>query len=215
MKQQNVSHIGTVKKVVERAINDLVNVFQHPDWRNRSWYENDLTCLLFYYLRLRWAKLLSGHDPMYLVRAEFPTRNKYHRRRGRYDLVVLDPYAWPSGGARVPFNTSDDKWLENVKVFAAIEVKLWYNQRYPPNGVTSWSKKDLQKLMDVKNRLDQAYYLNFAQYGVPRSDSKAQQNYQSLRKELTGLCKPPLNALCVPSDNKMQPEGNWISRSDQ
>lgn len=117
MKQQNVSHLGTVKKVVERAINDLVDVFQDPRWRNRSWYETDLTCLLFYYLRRRWAKPLSGHDPMLLIRAEFLTLNRYPVHRGHYDLVVLDPDAWPTGGALVAWNASDDEWVEKDKVF--------------------------------------------------------------------------------------------------
>lgn len=195
-------------EAVEKAIDQLVADFQrNPD---RSWNERDMHWSLFYYLKHE--EVIEEAYVTQLIRAEFPTLNKFDGARGHYDLVVLDYESYNSPDVQaMKAETSWDEFLPKIKITIAIEVKLWQVrfQHERADKIINW---DIRKLTENPNVLN-AYFLNFVQLGFTKQEMKSW--YSMLRGSLMTQKRSwlDLKILCVPSDKTIQPDPsqNWLS----
>jgi hypothetical protein len=168
--------------------------------------------MLFYYLRHRCVS--EEAYPTELIRAEFPTRKVFPGKkpaRGHYDLVILDAESYYKPEVQkqnMKAQTSWTEFLEVVKIAVAIEVKLWLN-RLRPENMAERVDRDIRKLTDKPNNVQNAYFLNFVQLNF-KSDYMTQY-YRELRDYLMAKKQLGLSIWCIPSDPKIQPvSANWL-----
>jgi hypothetical protein len=204
---------GVVIKLIEafeKAIGQVVTDFQ--SWPDRYWTERDIHWNLLF--NLRNDDILEKAQAIELIRAEFPTINKYGKRRarGHYDLVILEPISFrdPNVLAFKPWAPWDD-FLSRVKLLIAVEVKIWVD-RLNTKEVLDIVKWDIEKLTDQDNRVQNPYFLNFVQLDFDREIMK--EYYYKLREQLADQKKqwPTVKILCVPSNYKVQSQtsDNWV-----
>jgi hypothetical protein len=191
-------------EVTEKAIDKLVDVFQkNPE---RYWNERDIHWILYYYIKKE--EVIKEKYLTELIRAEFPTRQKFGvkiKARGHYDLVILDPVSFRSDAVQ-KFKAQDpwDDFLELVNVEIAVEIKLWLSRL--PCKRADW---DIEKLTDTKDQVVHPYFLNFVQLNFNKTEMR--NFYRDLREYLTPRAQSPLKILCVPSDKTIQPDSkNWL-----
>lgn len=203
----------TFVEATEGAINKLITDFQkHP---TRFWNERDLHWCLFYYLKCE--EVIPEKYATELIRAELPTKKAFglkRPRRGYYDLAVLDPESYYSLAAQaIQAQDSWEEFYKHVKVLIAIEIKLW-TTRERLKSVQEKAGWDIKKLIEPKNEVGTAYFLNFVQLDFNRPQNK--KFYCSLRENLYLMCRNKpwsnLRILYVTSDKNLQPESqNWLS----
>ena len=199
-------------EAVERGIAHLVDDFQGQP--SRFWNERDIHWYLFHHLK---------QDPVFLcdygtepIRAEFPTRQVYKEAedakpaRGHYDLVILEPTSITSPPAsELPPWASWAECLPHLAVLVAAETKTWVDKTTNIPDKVDW---DIEKLMDAKNAVRHAYFLNFVQLDFSRRQML--DFYRDLREYLTEKARqwPKLRILCVPHDKRVQPNHghDWI-----
>jgi hypothetical protein len=189
---------------IERAIEKVVADFQGN--LDRSWNERDIHWSLFHYLKQEGA--IRESYPTQLIRAEFPTVERFDGARGHYDLAILDPASYSSEVVqRMKAWAPWDEYLKLVKVTVAVEVKLWLARL--PFGRADW---DVKKLTEPANNVLNAYFLNFVQLNFYQKYMK--DYYQDLREHLMRHRGrwPDLKILCVPSEAGIQPDptDNWL-----
>jgi hypothetical protein len=204
-----------IVEAVEKAIDQVVVTFQENT--NRYWNERDLHWLLFHYLSKQ--EIFDNKQAIDLIRAEFPTRNKYKEdkqknpSRGHYDLAILNEESLASSDVRnMTPQASWEKFLPLVEVLIAVELKMWPERRSQEQMVelVTW---DIRKLTDSENKVRHPYMLNFVQLDFSRPQMR--EFYVKLHNYLIDQRKPfqDLKILCVPSDTAIQPEpiNNWLS----
>ncbi|MFC1903748.1 hypothetical protein ACFLW9_02575 [Chloroflexota bacterium] len=186
------------------AIRHVISDFQaNPE---RFWNERDIHWSLFHYIKQE--ETIKEDYPTELIRAEFPTLNKFPKDRGHYDLVILN--AKSASKPEVQNMKAQAPWqdyLELIEIDVAIEVKLWLS-RLQIEDRAGW---DIQKLTEKPNNVQNAYFLNFVQFN---SQNKYMMTYyQQLRNYLIAQKKnhKNLDILCVTSDPKIQSStANWL-----
>jgi hypothetical protein len=194
----------------DKAISQVITDFQN--WPNRYWTERDIHWNLLFNVRNN--EMFEKAQAIELIRAEFPTINKYGKRkaRGHYDLVVLEPESFRDPNVLVfkPWVPWDD-FLSRVKLLIAAEVKIWVD-RLNTKEVLKRVKWDIKKLTDSDNLVQNPYFLNFVQLDFDREIMK--EYYYKLREQLADQKTqwPMVKVLCVPSKREVQSQvsGNWI-----
>jgi len=192
---------------VENAISHVVHDFQkYPE---RFWNERDIHWSLFHYIKQE--QTVKEAYPTQLVRAEFPTLKVFPGNkpaRGHYDLVILDAksYSRPEiQNMELQSSWRWDEYLKLIQINVAIEVKLWLARRHIEDRA-GW---DIQKLTDIPNNVQSAYFLNFVQLNFKFQYMR--QYYQELRAYLITKKQPGLNILCVTSNSQIQSKSdNWL-----
>lgn len=199
----SISSSAVVKKAISSVIKDFQN---NPE---RFWNERDIHWSLFHYLKQQ--QIVNETYPTELIRAEFPTLNKFPKDRGHYDLVILNAESYfKSEVQKMKAQTTWEEYLKLIQLDMAVEIKLWLNRRKPENmkELVDW---DIQKLTAKPNNVQSTYFLNFVQFN---SQNKYMMTYyQQLRDYLIVQKKSHknLNILCVPSQSKLQnSKDNWL-----
>jgi hypothetical protein len=193
---------------VEKAIESVIVEFQSDS--NRYWNERDIHWSLFHYLKNQGIFQRKTE----LIRAEFPTRVKYLERknkaRGHYDVVVLNPEILESSKMKeMPPWAEWEEYLPQIEISVAIEVKAWTDRLKNYEELINW---DLDKLTNVENAVECAYFLNFVQLDF--SKSIMNNYYHTLRNCLMEKheISSRVKILCVPHLKILAPNpaSNWI-----
>lgn len=196
-----------IVSAAEKAISLVVTAFQNNT--TRFWNERDIHWSLFYYLRQE--NVIPEIYPTELIRAEFPTLNKYPNGnpvRGHYDLVVFDAASYRTPAVQAMKSQTDwDEFLPLVNLTVAVEIKLWLARLKPKRA--DW---DVEKLTEQGNKVVNAFFLNFVQLDFNRKYN--QDYYRNLLEHLVDhkITYPDLSILCVPSEKWIQPDSsdNWL-----
>ena len=192
--------------VAERAIGELVATFQAKP--GRYWNERDLHWILYSNMR----KIITEHNALELIRAEFPTINKYPTARGYYDLVILDPISYYSEDVqKISMDADWDEFLPKLSILISIEIKLW-QAKLSWKKVDEYIDPDIQKLTDTENKVVHPYFLNFVQLDFEKKDVM-KKYYIEFRQHIANLRSQWSNVrtLCVPNKIEIQPASeNWL-----
>jgi hypothetical protein len=196
---------GNIIEGVEDSIRRTIAAFQaHP---NRYWNERDLHWIFYHYLNTPQI-IRTTTEAIDLIRAEFPTRERYDGDRGHYDLVIVSPESFYSSAvSKLKPQATWKEFLALLEIFVAVEMKIW-PERKSYKKLIEW---DIKKLTDPGNKVDHAYYLNFVQLDFSRS--QMQNYYGELRDYLVDQKKQfaKVKIVCVASDSGLQNDSkNWL-----
>ena len=196
-----------IVKAVEEAVNLIVADFQNNT--TRFWNERDIHWGLFYYLKKE--NVVPEKYPGELIRAEFPTLNRFGNKetfRGHYDLVVLEEKSYRT--PEVQAMKAQTEWadfLPMVNLTVVVEIKLWL-ARLQFQKI----KWDVDKLTEKPHKVLNAFLLNFVQLDFDKHYN--QDYYKRLRQHLMCFKKkfPDVKILCVPSEKWVQADSsdNWL-----
>lgn len=197
-----------IVKAVEEAVNLVVADFQNNT--TRFWNERDIHWCLFYYLKKE--NVVREKYPSELIRAEFPTLNRFGNKetfRGHYDLVILDDKSCRKPEVQaMKAQTEWKEFLPLVDLTLAIEIKLWVARRQFEE-IIKW---DVEKLTEKPHKVLNAFLLNFVQLDFDKSHN--QDYYKRLHQHLRGFKRkfPGMQIVCVPNEKWIQPDpsDNWL-----